>query len=196
MKLVRRFYDWMLGWADSPYGITGLIAVAFIESSVFPIPPTALLVALCLGNPHKWLRFAIACTFASLMGGCLGYLIGWGAWHAAHNFFFNYVPGFSPELFTRIQGYYQKHDFWIVFVLALSPFPYKVVTIAAGVFSVNFPLFFLATLIGRAVRFFVVAAALYYVGEPLRKAIDRWFNLFAFIAVVLIVLSYLLVEVI
>ncbi|HRZ82116.1 MAG TPA: DedA family protein, partial [Candidatus Hydrogenedentes bacterium] len=106
MKIIRRLYDWVLHWADTPYGMTALVLIAFAESSFFPIPPDVLLIALCLGRREKWARFASACAVASVAGGIAGYAIGWGVWQAVDQFFFAYVPGFSEQAFERVSQLY------------------------------------------------------------------------------------------
>ena len=104
MKLLRRLYDWVLHWAQTPYGMPALFLLAFAESSFFPIPPDVLLIALCLGMRQKWFRYALVCSVASVLGGWFGYLIGWGAWSAVDQLFFAYVPGFTEEVFANVQA--------------------------------------------------------------------------------------------
>ena len=91
---VRRLYDWVIHWAHTPYGVPALVAVAFIESSVFPIPPDVLLIALALSVPARAFRFAAWCTAGSVLGGMLGYLVGHGLWHVAGPYLLGVVPGF------------------------------------------------------------------------------------------------------
>ncbi|MFA6245102.1 MAG: YqaA family protein, partial [Candidatus Hydrogenedentales bacterium] len=158
LGLIKRQYDWVLSWAESPYGGVALFVLAFAESSVFPIPPDVLLIALCLGHRKSWFKFASICTAGSLLGGICGYGIGVGLWTVVDQFFFSYVPGFTESKFAQVQGLYEKYDFWVVFVAAFTPIPYKVITITAGVFNINFLMFVIASLLGRAARFFIVAA--------------------------------------
>ena len=132
---VRRFFDWVLHWAETPYGLWALAVLAFAEASFFPIPPDPLLMALCLGASAKSLRFAAVTTVASVLGGVLGYFIGAGAWSLLGDIFFNYVPGVTPEAFQGIQDFYGRYDFWAIFLAGLTPIPYKVFTLSAGVFS-------------------------------------------------------------
>jgi membrane protein YqaA with SNARE-associated domain len=177
VKSLRRLYDWVLSWADTPYGAPALFLISFAESSFFPIPPDVLLIALCLGARDKWLKFASICTAGSLLGGAFGYAIGWGFWHSVDDLFFKYIPSFTPEVFERVQEIYQQWDFWFVFLAGFTPIPYKVITITAGVFGLNFITFLIASFVGRAARFFLVAFLLYQVGEPIRDFIDKRFNL-------------------
>jgi len=187
MKWLRWLYDWVLSWADSPFGVVALAALAFAESSFFPIPPDVLLIALCLGDRRKWALFAGVCAAASLVGGLAGYAIGWGVWAAVDQWFFAYVPGFTPEVYAQVSGLYQKYDFWIVFVAAFTPIPYKVITITAGVCQINFVMFVIASTVGRSARFFLVAFLLYHFGEHIKDFIDKRFNLVTIVFVVLLI---------
>jgi membrane protein YqaA with SNARE-associated domain len=190
MKIVRRMYDWVLSWAHTPYGGIALFLIAFAESSFFPIPPDVLLIALCLGHREQWLRFATICTAGSVLGAIVGYGIGWGLWHSVDQFFFNYVPSFTPEAFEKVQNYYREYDVGIVFVAAFTPIPYKVITITAGVFGLNILAFVLASIVGRAARFFLVAYLLHRYGAPIGAFIDKRFNLLTIVFTVLLVGSF------
>ena len=126
----------------------------------------------------------------------LGYGIGAVAWSSASGFFFEYVPGVTPEAFTTVQGLYDRWDFWAIFLAGLTPIPYKVFTISAGVFAINFPVFVLASTLSRGLRFFVMAGLIYRYGESIRLFIDRYFNLLAWIFGLLLVLGFVLVDVV
>ena len=192
--LVRRLYDWVLHWADTPYGLQALAVLAFVEASVFPIPPDPLLIALCLGVARRSLRFAAIATIASVSGGILGYGIGAVVWVSVGDFFFQYVPGVSPAGFADVQGFYERWDFWAVFMAGLTPIPYKVFTISAGVFAINFPVFVFASVLSRGLRFFLLALLLRRYGEPIRLFIDRYFNLLTVIFLTVLVLGFFLIE--
>ena len=194
MKWIRRLYDWVLGWAETPYGLPALAVISFAESSFFPIPPDFLLIALCLGVRKKWALYAGVCAAASVAGGVAGYAIGWGLWQAVDQFFFAYVPGFSEEQFQSVQDVYNRWNFWVVFVAAFTPIPYKVITVAAGVMSINLPMFVLAATVGRSARFFLVAFLLYKYGEPIRGFIDRWFNLLTIAAVIMVIAGFVVLK--
>lgn len=187
MRQLKRLYDWVLSWADTPHGGAALALLAFAESSFFPIPPDVLLIALCLGNRGKWFKFASLCTAASVAGALVGYGIGWGMWHAVDQFFFSYVPGFTEAQFSKVQGLYEEWNFWIVFVAAFTPIPYKVITISAGVFGINVIMFAIASIVGRAARFFIVAYLLHRFGEPIHGFIEKRFNLLTIAFVILLV---------
>lgn len=194
MLLLRRLYDWVLHWAHTPYGIPALFLLAFAESSFFPIPPDVLLIALCLSLPALSLRFAGIAALGSVLGGILGYGIGLGLWEVVSPFFFRYVPGFTEEVFGHVQRLFATYDFWTVFTAGFTPIPYKVITIGAGVFKINFPVFVLASAIGRSLRFFLVAWLIYRYGPPVRNFIDRYFNLLTLVFMVLLIGGFLLIR--
>ena len=191
---VRRLYDWVLHWGETPYGPLALAILAFAEASFFPIPPDPLLMALCLGAITSSLRFAAISTAASVLGGILGYALGAGAWHLLGDFFFTYVPGVTPEAFHNVQDLYTRYDFWAVFLAGLTPIPYKVFTLSAGVFAVNFPIFILASVLSRGLRFFLVAGLIHRFGAPISDFIDRYFNLLTWVFGVLVILGFLVIE--
>jgi membrane protein YqaA with SNARE-associated domain len=193
---LRRLYDWVLHWAETPYGVPALFVLALAESSFFPIPPDPLLVALCLGAASRSMRFAATATLASVVGGVIGYGIGAGAWHLLEGWFYAYVPGVSPESFASVQALYERYDFWAVFLAGLTPIPYKVFTLSSGVFSINFGIFMLASVLSRGLRFFVVAGLIYRFGPPITRFIDRYFNLLAIAFGILLVAGFLVIEVV
>ena len=179
----RRLYNWTVGWADRPGGAWALFAIAFVESSFFPIPPDVLLLALCVGAATKSFRFALICSVGSVLGGMFGYLLGYAAWNAVEGIFIPYV--FSQALFDQVQGLYQQNAFLAVLTAAFTPIPYKVFTVAAGVFEVNFLTLVSASVVGRSARFFLVAAILYYFGPPVKRLIEKHFDRFAWALLVL-----------
>ncbi len=196
MKFIRRMYDWVWGWADTPYGGPVLFLIAFAESSFFLIPPDVLLIALCLGRRERAFHFAAICTAGSVVGGLAGYGIGWGLWSVVGEFFFTYVPGFDEEAFAQVQDIYRRWDFWFVFVAAFTPVPYKVITVTAGVFGLDLLMFTIATIVGRSARFFAVAALLYAFGEPIGDFIDKRFNLLTILFAILLFGSFYLIRVV
>lgn len=187
---LRRLYDWVLSWAERPGGPAALGALSFAESSFFPIPPDPLLIALSLGSPRRALYFAAICTAGSVAGGIAGYAIGMFVWEAVGDFFFATIPGVSPESFAAVQDLYRRWDFWAVFLAGLTPLPYKVFTLSAGVFQISFPIFVLASAISRATRFFVLAGLIYFFGTPIQGFIDRNFNRLAWAFGILLVAGF------
>lgn len=201
MKLVRKLYDWVLSWAESPYGGIALFILAFAESSFFPIPPDALLIALVLGATTKAFKYALTCTIASISGALLGYAIGHFAWWtpsgeftSVANFFFAHVPGFTHELFYRVQNLYEKWNFWIIFTAGFTPLPYKVFTISAGAFKINLPMFFIASVVSRGARFFIVSALIWKFGPNIKTFIDKYFNVLAVTFTILLIGGFIVIK--
>ncbi len=176
MKPVRALYDWVLHWAATPYAAWALLLLAMAEASFFPIPPDVLLLAICLARPARSLHYAALCTAGSVVGGMAGYAIGWGLWELLSEFFFTHVPGFTPEVFQRVGGFYEDWSFWAVFLAGLTPIPYKIFTVAGGVFGINFPIFILASTLSRGLRFGVEGVLIQRFGPPMAVFIDRYFN--------------------
>lgn len=189
---LRKLYDWVLHWAKTPAAPKALFLIAFVESSVFPVPPDVLLIAMVISVREKWLRYAFICLAGSVLGGLFGYFIGWGVWEVAHPFFFKYV--FSEAAFEKVRGLYARYDFWVVFTAAFTPIPYKVFTIAAGVCRINLAAFLLASILGRAGRFFLVGGLLRIFGERIRTFIDKYFNGLTVVFMILLVGGFLLVK--
>ena len=194
MKLLRKLYEWVLHWAETPYGPLALFLLALAESSFFPIPPDPLLIALCLGAIKKSWRFAAYASIASVIGGIIGYFIGYGVWESVDSFFFKYIPGFTESLFQQVTINYQTHGFWYVFAAGFTPIPYKVFTIASGVFKLNFFLFLFASTISRSLRFFAVATLFRKFGPGIKSVIDKYFNLLAILFFILLLGGFLFIK--
>lgn len=190
----RHLYDWVIGFAHKKHSTAALATLSFAESSFFPIPPDVLLLPMCLGKRSKAWWFATVCTVASVIGGIAGYFIGHVAWEAVDQYAYRYVPGFKPETFQRVAELYQRYDFWIVFTAALTPIPYKVFTIAGGVFHVALVPFILASIVGRGVRFFSEAGLMYVFGPKILPFVDRYFNLLSILFTLLLVGGFVLVK--
>ena len=190
-NLLRRLYDWVLHWAETPYGVAALLVLAFAESSFFPIPPDVLLIALALSIPKKSLRFAAVCLVGSVAGGCLGYLFGIFLREPFVELF-NWM-GYL-ETYGRVVANYREFGAIYTFAAACTPIPYKVFTIGAGVAQINFPVFLVASIIGRAGRFFAVGALIYFFGTRVKKFIDRYFNLLTVAFTVLLVGCFVLLK--
>ncbi len=191
---LRRLYAWVLSWADKKSGPTVLALVGVAESSVFPIPPDPLLMALCLGRPARSLHFATILSIASVIGGMIGYGIGHFFWEAWGDWFMAHVPGVTPEGFTKVSSLYNDYDFWAVFAAGFSPLPYKLFTIAGGVFKISFPIFVVASVISRSARFFLIALLLKRFGTPIEAFIERHFGWLTLVFVVLLVGGFLLLR--
>ena len=201
MSYLRRLYDWILHWAETKYGVPALFLLALAESSFFPIPPDVLLIPLALGARSKAIRFALVCSVASIVGGMVGYSIGYFTWwsgaeaySAVAMFFFNHIPGFSEQVFLNIQEKYEIYNFLIVFTAGFTPIPFKIITISAGAFSVNFPMFLLASMVSRSARFFLVALLIRQFGEPITVFIDKYFNILSIIFTIFLIGGFLVLK--
>ncbi len=192
--LLRRLYDWTLSWAESKWGPAALGVIAFTESSFFPVPPDPLLMALTLGKPKRGLYFAALCTACSVLGGIFGYFIGLYLWEALDQFFFQYVPGFTEANFRFVEAKYQENAFLAIFAAAFTPIPYKVFTVASGVFQTGLAVLISASVLGRGARFFLVAGLLRWIGEPAKHFVDRYFNLLTIAFFVLLALGFWVVK--
>ena len=191
MRWLRRLYDWVLSWADSRFGVPALAALSFSESSFFPVPPDVLLIALCLGRPRRSWWFALVCSVGSVAGGILGYLIGlWFYDLIGASVIRLYGMG---EAYGRVAELYQRYSGWAVGIAGFTPIPYKVFTIAAGVFHVNFAVFVLASAVSRSARFFLVAGLIRRFGPAVKPFIDRYFNLLTVVFLVLLVGGFVLI---
>lgn len=201
MNIIKRFYDWTLSWASSKWGAVALFVLAFAESSFFPIPPDVLLIALCLGATSRSFRYALICTVASVLGAMAGYSIGFFLWQnsageftAIADFFFRVIPGFDLAKYGEISAMYDRYNFWVVFTAGFTPIPYKLITITAGVFNINFVMFLIASVISRGMRFFLISWLIWKFGAPIKVFIDKYFNLLAIAFTVLLVGSFFIVK--
>ncbi len=201
MKFIRKIYDWVLHWADTPYGPAALFLLAFAEASFFPIPPDALLIALALGARKKAFKFALNSSIASVLGALLGYAIGHFLWWGVNEsfspiamFFFDNIPGFTEQLFFDVKALYNEWNFWIIFTAGFTPIPYKVFTVSAGAFEINIVMFVIASIVSRSARFFLVAYLIYRFGPQIRDFIDKYFNLLAIAFTVLLIGGFVLIK--
>ncbi|MFK7740224.1 MAG: YqaA family protein [Planctomycetota bacterium] len=196
VTLPRRTYDWVLSWAETRYAVPALFLLAFAESSFFPIPPDVLLVAMCIGKVQSSYRYASWCALGSILGGAAGYAIGFFLWEldGVQQFFFDYVPGVSAASVEKVGGLYETWNFWIVFAAAFTPIPYKVITILAGVFAINFPMFLLGSAIGRSARFFLVAWLFKRYGPSIKDFIEKRFALVTLVGTVLLVGGFVAIK--
>ena len=194
--LHRRLYDWTLAWAYRPSSAVALFVLSFAESSFFPIPPDVLLMPLVLGNRRRWLRYALLCSLASLLGGVVGYLIGIGLWEALQPYAFKWFAwaGFSDEKFQQVKVAYDEWNFWVVFTAGFTPLPFKLITITAGVFRINFAIFVVAAAVSRSGRFFLVAGLMRLFGARITPFIDKYFNWMALLFAALLIGGFLVIK--
>ena len=194
MALIRKLYDWVLQWASTPYALPVLFIVSFVESSFFPIPPDILLIAMVVAAPAGWFRFALVGSIGSVLGGMFGYLIGYQFMEIIGNRIVEFYH--FQEKWDKIGLLYDKYNAWAVAAAGFSPLPYKVFTLAAGAFEINFLTFVLASAASRAARFFLVAALIYKFGPPFKILIEKYFNTFTIIFMILLVLGFFILKVI
>jgi membrane protein YqaA with SNARE-associated domain len=189
---IRQIYDKSLLWVQSPSGVWALFVIALAESSFFPIPPDIFLIILCIAIPKKSFRYAAICAVGSVIGGAIGYGLGMGfmdtigvkiiAWYGLQ------------DKYEVVQNLYQQHDALALAAAGFTPLPYKLFTITAGAFKINFVTFVLVSLLSRSARFFLVAALIYKFGAPVRQFIERYFNLLSILFFILLVGGFLVVK--
>ncbi|MEO0820405.1 MAG: YqaA family protein [Pseudomonadota bacterium] len=182
--MLRKLYDWTMDQAERPYAIWVLAFVSFIESSVFPIPPDVLLIPMVLAAPHKAWRIALVCTLASVAGGLAGYGLGALAFEGIGRPVLDFYG--KMEAFAEFQERFREWGAWIVFGAGVTPFPYKVITIASGTVQLDLVVFTVASILARGLRFFLVAALLKYIGPPVRGFIEERLGLVFTVGLVLL----------
>ena len=201
MKWIRDLYDWILKWSDSKYGAVALVVFSFSEASFFPVPPDVLLIALALGARSKAIQYGILCSIGSVVGAIFGYSIGQFLWWSGEGvfsglaiFFFDAIPGFTRDMFYLIQDKYETWNFWIIFTAGFTPIPFKLFTITSGAFSINFPMFIIASTISRSARFLLVSGLIWKYGAPIQAFIDRYFNKLAILFTILLIGGFFLIK--
>jgi membrane protein YqaA with SNARE-associated domain len=192
LRWMRNLYYWVLSWAFSPYAVPALFALAFAESSFFPIPPDVLLIALAISVPRKAFYYALVCAIGSVIGGMVGYLIGYEFMDAIGNRIVQFY-GFTDK-WALVGHLYNQYAAWAVGIAGFTPIPYKVFTIAGGAFKINFVVFVIASAVSRSARFFIVAALIYKFGPPIRTFIDKYFNTLAIVFAVLLIGGFILIK--
>ncbi len=191
--MLKKLYEWVLKWADTPYGSWALFILAFSESSFFPIPPDVLLIALAVGKPRKALTFALICSIGSVLGGIVGYLIGWQFMAVVGHKIIAFY-GLTEKVAT-MASLYNQYNAWAVGIAGFTPIPYKVFTISAGAFKINFLIFLFASAVSRAARFFLVGGLIFGFGPRIQVFIDKYFNILVIVFTVLLIASFFLIKV-
>ena len=190
--MIKRLYNWILSWSESRWGWLALFTIALFEANFFPLPPDILLIALCLGATKRSFRFATICLVGSVLGAALGYTIGYFLWTtpsgeatALANLFYEYI--FSVDSFNNVGALYDRFNFWIVFTAGFTPLPFKLFTIAGGMFHINFVMFIIASVVSRGMRFFLIAWLIWKFGAPIKSFIDKYFNLLATLFTIMLI---------
>ena len=195
-NIVKRMYLWVLHWAETPYGTPALFGLSFAESSFFPIPPDVLQIALSISKPKRSFYYATVSMVASVLGAIVGWYIGYALWAGLGQFFMDYVPGVNQENFDAVEGLYTAYGFLAITMAAFTPLPYKVFTIAAGIFGVSLPVLIVASILGRSARFFSVATCIFFFGPSVKEFIDKYFELATILFTILLIGGFLLIKVV
>lgn len=178
--------------AQHPRALWALALVAFVESSVFPIPPDILMIPLIVARPKDAFKIAFIATFASVAGGMLGYYIGYGAFETIGKPVLEFYG--KDAYFDEFKATYNQYGAWAVLIAGVTPFPYKVITILSGATALSLPVFIAASVAARALRFFVVAALLWKFGEPIRDFIEKRLGLMFILFMAVLVGGFALVK--
>jgi membrane protein YqaA with SNARE-associated domain len=190
--MLKRLYEWTLSMAQHPRALWALAFVAFVESSVFPIPPDILMIPLIVARPKEAFKIAFVATLASVAGGMLGYYIGYGAFETIGKPVLEFYG--KDAYFDEFKQTYNQYGAWAVLIAGVTPFPYKVITILSGATALSLPVFIAASVVARALRFFVVAALLWKFGEPIRDFIEKRLGLMFILFVALLLGGFILVK--
>lgn len=182
--MLRALYDWTLSLARHPRALWALAIVAFVESSVFPIPPDVLMIPMIIAAPRKAFLIAGIATLASVLGGVAGYLIGWGVYDTVGRPVLEFYG--KTEYFDDFAQRYNEWGAWVVLVAGVTPFPYKVITILSGATGLSFGVFVIASIVARGLRFFIVAVLLWKFGAPIRDFVEKRLGLMFTLFVVLL----------
>jgi membrane protein YqaA with SNARE-associated domain len=183
--MIRRLYDWTLSMSRHPRALWVLAVVAFVESSVFPIPPDVLMIPMMLANLRRAWLIALVATVASVLGGMLGYFIGAVLFDTVGQAIFDFYGKADA-----VQGFNQRfNDYgaWAVLIAGVTPFPYKVITIMSGWTGLSLPVFVVASILARGLRFFVLAALLWKFGAPIRTFIEKYLGLLFTLFMILLI---------
>ncbi len=187
--MLRRLYDRVMGLAARPDAEWAIAGISFAESSVFPIPPDAMLVPMVLARPQAAWRIALICTVASVVGGFFGYAIGYFLYETVGRAVVTFYQ--LERQFDEYQALFNEWGLWIILIKGMTPIPYKLITIASGVAKFDLTVFALASLVTRGVRFYLVAALLHWFGPPIRSFIERYLTLVTTAFVVLVIAGFI-----
>ncbi|GLQ34029.1 hypothetical protein GCM10007939_03120 [Amylibacter marinus] len=190
--MLRKLYDWTLSFSDSRYALLALGFIAFIESSVFPIPPHVLMIPIIIASPNRAFLVATIVTLGSVSGGALGYFIGAQLFDTLGQPILEFYH--KTENFEAFKIRFNAQGHWAVLIAGLTPFPYKVITITSGVTGMNFAAFMLWSLIARATIFFVIAGLLWKFGLPIRDFIEKRLGLMFTLFCILLLGGFILVK--
>jgi membrane protein YqaA with SNARE-associated domain len=169
--MLQSLYERILRLAAGPNALAALLVVSFVESSFFPIPPDILLIPMILARPRDAWRLAALCTLASVAGGLFGYAIGYFLFDAIGRPILEFYN--AMDRYEALRAAFQEWGVWIIILKGMTPIPYKLITIASGVAQFDLGLFVAASIVSRSLRFFLIAALLWWFGDPVRDFIER-----------------------
>ena len=190
--MIRRLYNWTLALADSPYALWALAFVAFLESSVFPIPPDIIMIPMILARPSRAFLTAGVALLASVIGALLGYYIGASLFDVVGKPMLEFYG--KTDAAEQFNQRFQDWGAWAVLIAGVTPFPFKVITIMSGWTGLNLGVFIVSSIIARGLRFFLVAALLWKFGAPIRDFIERRLALMFTLCIALILGGFYLVK--
>ena len=191
-KWLRGLKAWVEGFAEKPGAGWALFAIAFAESSFFPIPPDVLLIALAISVPAKSFRYALVCSLGSVLGGMFGYLIGLEFYDLVGRKIIEFYS--LQEQYAAVKILYDQNAFLAIAIAGFTPIPYKVFTIAAGAFQVSFATLVYASTVSRPARFYLVAALFFFFGARIKPLIDKYFEALTLAFVILLVAGFVVVK--
>lgn len=189
---VRKIYDWIISLSGNKHALACLFAISFIESSFFPIPPDIMLIPMILATPKQAWKIAGVCTVASVIGAYLGYIIGVYFFQLIAEPLLNFY-GYLDK-FNDFKKLYEEYGAWIVFGAGITPFPYKIITIASGVVHLNLFVFTIASVIARGLRFFIIAWLLKTYGEKMRTFIEKNLGWLSVLFLILLIGGFMLIK--
>ncbi|MBE3637748.1 YqaA family protein [Mangrovicoccus algicola] len=190
--MIRKLYDWTMSLAATRHALWALAAVSFAESSVFPIPPDILMIPMIIAAPQRAWRIAAVCTLSSVAGALAGYYIGYGLFESLGRWVLD-IYGKAAQ-FDEFRQRYNEWGAWAVLIAGVTPFPFKVITITSGATGLSLPVFILASILARGLRFFLVAALLWKFGPPVRSFIEKRLGLMFTIFCILLLGGFVLVK--
>ncbi len=191
-NILKKTYDIVLGWAAHKNAVVFLFVLALAEASFFPIPPDVMLIAMGLAVPKKAFKWAGICLAGSVVGGIIGYGLGYYFMALVGDKILQFYH--LTDKYDQVRQLYQHYEAWAVAAGGFTPLPYKLFTITAGAFRINFPVFVLASLVSRAMRFYLVAGLIYFFGPKVRYFLENYFNLFTIVFILLLLGGYVILK--
>ena len=191
-NLIRRMYNWVVGWAEKPSAEKALGGLSFAESSFFPIPPDPLIIAMVTARPKKWFRIASIGVIGSVFGGIAGYVIGM--------FLFATLGQWIIDTYSLQAQYesaaqlFRDHAFLAVLIGGFTPIPYKLVAIAAGAAPVSLPIFIIASILSRGGRFYLVAFLMHHFGKRYKDKIEKYIDGLGFLFILLVIIGFVAIK--